>query len=154
MRIVLAATNSVMIAVVINLCIVLFDFGETELPVVYPGPINSAIYTIVPFVWLVLFGAMGTSIALLSSKSTRERGGATPAIVLLANCGLYPIYTLGFSSMDLGLAGNILTAVLAAYAVGIAWPISRTAAVLMAPVAAWVLIASVGLVATMTGRTF
>jgi hypothetical protein len=151
---VLSASLAVFLAVCINFAIAVFELGDTEVAGRNPGAINSIIYTIVPFVWLVLFAAMGAAIALLRGKSTLGRKAALPAIGLLVNCTLYPVYTIGFSSMDMGLAGNFLTAVLSALAVGIAWPISRLAALLLAPVAIWVCIASIGLVAVMTERSF
>lgn len=140
------------LALGVNLVIQLAGWGEEPAGTAYPGPVNSVIYAIVPFVWIGLFAAMGTALFAL-----RARGMMRPARavgVLLANCALYPVYTLGFSSRALGLAGNGLTAVLAAFAIGMMVERAPRLAPLIVPVIVWVALASIGLVAVMTGRTF
>jgi tryptophan-rich sensory protein len=143
-----------LLALAVNLGIQLFDVGEEPAGTGFPGPVNAVIYTIVPFVWIALFAAIGTAWFLLRAGGRAMAVPSMAAALLLANCALYPVYTLGFSSRELGLAGNGLTAVLAAFAIGTALERSPRAALLMAPVVIWVALASVGLVAVMTGRTF
>ena len=138
----------------VNLGIQLFGVGEEPAGAGYPGPVNAVIYQIVPFVWIGLFAAIGTAWFLLRAGGRSSAVPAAAAALLLANCALYPVYTLGFSSRELGLAGNGLTAVLAAFAIGAALERCPRAALLMVPVVIWVALASIGLVAVMTGRTF
>ncbi len=140
------------LALGVNLVIDLGGWGQEPANTPWPGPINSVIYAIVPFVWIGLFAAIGTAMFMLHTRGLR--GPALAAGVLLANCALYPVYTLGFSSRELGLAGNGLTAVLAAFAIGLAAERSPRTALLLFPVIVWVTLASIGLVAVMTGRTF
>lgn len=138
----------------VNLAIIATGVGEDTPGVADPGPVNSFIYTIVPFVWVGLYAAIATAILILRPIGRDAALPAAATTLLLVNCLLYPVYTLGFSSMDLGLAGNILTALLAAFAAGAAARPAPAAALLMAPVIGWVSLASIGLVAVMTGRTF
>lgn len=140
------------LALGVNLVIQLADWGEEPAGTPYPGPINGVIYAIVPFVWIGLFAAMGTAMLRLRAQGLPRQALAVG--VLLANCALYPVYTLGFTSRELGLAGNGLTAVLAAFAIGIMVERAPRLALLLLPVIVWVSLASVGLVAVMTGRTF
>ena len=108
--------------------------------------------TIVPFVWLGLFGAIGASMWLIQRDRDRVAGATLLVAALLANCALYPVYTLGFTSTGLGIAGNRVTALLAALAVGASWRHSRGAALLLVPVVVWVTIASVGTYLNASGR--
>ncbi|MEI6487057.1 MAG: tryptophan-rich sensory protein [Sphingomonadales bacterium] len=142
------------LGVAINLGILAAGAGTDAPGAADPGPINRLIQAIVPFVWLGLFAAMATAILILRALG---RGAALPAaaaMLLLVNCALYPVYTLGFQSMPLGLAGNIFTAILAAFAAGAAARLSPLAAALLLPVTIWVSLAAIGLVAVMTGGQF
>ncbi len=142
------------IGFVVNLAIIVTGVGEEAPDAADPGPVNSVIYAIVPFVWLGLFAAMATAILMLRALGREAALPTVAAVVLLVNCALYPVYTLGFQSMPLGLAGNVLTAILAAFAAGAAARLSSVAAALLLPVTIWVLLASIGLVAVMTGGQF
>lgn len=142
------------VGVSVNLAILATGVGSDAPDASDPGPVNAVIYAIVPFVWVGLFAAMGTAIIMLRRLGTEGALPAGAATLLLINCALYPVYTLGFQSMPLGLAGNVFTAVLAAFAVGAAARPSPRAAALLVPVIIWVSLASVGLVAVMTGNRF
>lgn len=144
----------VLVGVLVNLVIVLTGVGEDAPDAADPGPINGIIYAIVPFVWVALFAAIGTAIMLLRDRGSDARVATWAAVLLLANCALYPVYTLGFTSMSLGLAGNIFTAVLAAFGAGASYRLVPPASALLLPVILWVSLASLGLVAVMTGGSF
>lgn len=100
-------------------------------------------------VWLILFGMMGIARFLLNREAAegwlcdhRRAPAAWKARwqvdLLMANCLLYAAYTLGLSSDAIGLFGNGITITLAALATASAWPASRSAALLIAPVVPWV----------------
>lgn len=118
------------------------------------GPVGQVIATIVPFVWLFLYAGLGTAFWFVARGRPRIPAMAWAIIALLANCVAYPAYTDNLRDNDVALAGNVLTIGLAALAIGLVLPRSRAAAALIFPVIAWVSIASVGLVALMTSRTF
>lgn len=141
-------------AAALNLIITAAGLGRDPPGAPYPGPVNTLIDAIVPFVWVVLFAAMGTAIVRLRQLGPEARLAVGATVGLLVNCTLYPVYTLGFSSMQLGLAGNVFTAILAAFAAGAAARASAAAALLVSPVIVWVSLASIGLVARMIGKSF
>jgi tryptophan-rich sensory protein len=62
-------------------------------------------------IWMALFAAMGISRWLVRAKSS-ALAHAVDALAFL--CLIYPLYTLGLSSDRIGLAGTIVTALLAA----------------------------------------
>lgn len=153
-RAAVGATGGTAVGIGVNLAILALGMDGTAPGAPYPGAVNTLIDTIVPFVWVVLFGAMGAAIALQHARAPDAALARQATGILLANCALYPAYTLGFTSRDAGLAGNVVTAIIAAFAAGASARPAPAAALLVAPVAVWVSLASVGLVAVMTGRTF
>lgn len=101
-------------------------------------------------VWMTLFAAMGAArwAAVRDGAAARRRQAwMIPALILA--CFAYPYYTLGFRSLEIGLAGSIATMLLAAV---IAWRLagqSRLAAMLVLPTALWCAFASVLLIRTL-----
>ena len=104
-------------------------------------------------VWLGLFAAMGLARWLLTREMgagwlrDRRRGPQAFAArwrldVLMANCLLYPFYTLGFSTPLLGLAGNLGTMCLAIWAGAAAWRATGWAAILVMLPVPWVIFAT------------
>jgi tryptophan-rich sensory protein len=150
----LGALSGAILALLVNVGILAFGVGDEPATAPYPGPINTVIYAIVPFVWIALFAANAAAIVILRSYGRVARLPAAAATVLLINCALYPVYTLGFSAPLIGLAGNGLTAVLAAFAAGTSIKLAPGAAALLVPVIVWVSLASAGLVAVLIGQTF
>lgn len=157
-RAIWGAAGGLFLAIITNGLIFGLGFGGggglVSGPYIDPGPVNRVIFQIVPFVWLGLFAAMGAAAALLRAPSGQLTPASMVVLCLLVNCALYPVYTNGFRSEDAGLAGNYATALLTVLAAALAWPRSRWASVLTVPVAIWVTLASIGLYATQTGRSF
>lgn len=152
----LSALGAVLIAVLANLYIfVLRPFGATEgIPIGQAGPVGGVIEIIVPYVWLVLFAAMGIAFWLTARAEDGRIGRAWLIAALVGLCAAYPIYTGNLNSPAVALAGNGAVIALAAFAAWRIWPLSAAAAALLLPVIAWVALASVALIALMTGQRF
>ena len=103
---------------------------------------------IIGAVWTALFAAMGTARwAAIRDGSDRRNTRLITALILV--CFAYPYYTLGFRSVEIGLAGSIATMLFATF---IAWRIagqSRTAAACVLPTALWCAFATVLLIRTL-----
>lgn len=150
------AAGAVLLAVLANVYILLArPFGATEgIPIQNTGPGGALVAAIVPYVWLVLFAFMGTAFWLLVRDGGRLTGPAWLVVLLVLLCVLYPVYTGALNQPRVALVGNAAVVAVAGLAVWRAWPLSRAAAALLAPVILWVAIASVALVSLMTGRPF
>lgn len=150
------ALGAVALAVLANLYILFArPFGATQgIPIEETGPVGAVIGTIVPFVWLFLFAGMGTSFWLLVRGREAVPGRAWLMVVLIALCVGYPFYTASLNAPVVALIGNGVVVATAALAVWRAWPVSRLASVLVMPVIAWVSLASIALVALLTGQRF
>lgn len=127
--------------------------GSTDDAARQPGALAPPGW-VIGTVWVGLFAAMGAARALLEQQMAdgwlRDGRAALEALrarrlldLLLVNCLAYPAYTLGLSNRPLTLAGNALTILLAVIVIRAAWPASRRAVALVAPVIAWVSFASV-----------
>ncbi len=151
-----SALGAVAIAVACNLYIfVLRPFGAASgIDLAETGPLGTLITLIVPYVWLFLFAGMGTAFWLLVRGQERVPAPAWLIVVLVMLCAGYPIYTANLNSATLGLAGNFAVVTVAGMIVGRLWPITRLGAMLIVPVIVWVSLASVGLLALMSGQRF
>jgi tryptophan-rich sensory protein len=152
----LCALGAVLLAVLANLYIILArPFGATVgIPIDQTGPVGAVIATIVPFVWLFLFAGMGTTFWLLAEKERRMSVRAWLVVALILLCVTYPAYTGSLNQPIIALVGNGVVLTVAALAVWSIWPVSKLGAGLIVPVIAWVLLASVALVALITGQRF
>ncbi len=152
----LCALGAVLLAVLANLYIIVArPFGATlGIPIEQTGPIGAVIAAIVPFVWLFLFAGMGTTFWLLAGKEQRMSGRAWLVVALVLLCVGYPVYTGSLNQPIIALIGNGVVVAVAAIAVWSIRPISKLGAGLLVPVIAWVSIASVALVALITGQRF
>ncbi|KKB07744.1 tryptophan-rich sensory protein [Devosia chinhatensis] len=150
------ALGAVALAVLANLYILLArPFGATEgIPIDQTGPIGAIIGAIVPYVWLFLFAGMGSSFWLIVREQRQMPRQAWLVILLIALCVLYPVYTGSLNVPQIALAGNGVVIAVAALAILRLWPASRLAALLLFPVIAWVGLASLALVALLTGQRF
>ena len=90
--------------------------------------------------WVVLFALMGT--ARWAAVRDGARGGGWWVVGLLALCVAYPFYTGGFDLLP-SMIGNVVTLVAAAAVALRLRRTSRTAALLIVPVVAWVAFACV-----------
>lgn len=94
--------------------------------------------------WVVLFAGMGTARWLLLRSATnpvqRTRSEWVSLLALL--CLLYPLYTAGLQDLRIGLAGNLVTLVVA---IGVAISASlqsKAAGALVSGVCVWLLYAA------------
>ena len=151
-----SALGAVLLAILANVYILLArPFGATQgIPIDQTGPIGAVIGTIVPFVWLFLFAGMGTTFWLLVRGRQDMTISAWLVVTLVALCVGYPFYTGSLNSPSVALVGNGIVVVLAAFACWRIWPMSRAGAALLLPVVFWVSLASVALIALMTGQRF
>ena len=152
----ISALCAVLLAVLANLYIfVLRPFGATQgIPIGETGPVGAVIGTIVPYVWLGLFAGMGAAFWLLVRKRQGMGSGAWLVVVLILLCAGYPVYTANLNQPLVALAGNGAVVAVAAIAAWRSAPVSRAAALLLLPVIGWVSLASVALVALITGQSF
>lgn len=152
----LCALGAVLLAVLANLYILAArPFGATRgIPIDQTGPVGAVVGAIVPYVWLFLFAGMGTTFWLLAGKDRRMSGRAWLVVVLVLLCVAYPAYTGSLNQPIIALIGNGVVLAVAAIGVWSIWPISKLGAGLLVPVIAWVSLASVALVALITGQRF
>jgi len=150
------AMGAVLLAVLANLYIALArPFGATlGIPIDQTGPVGAVIGAIVPYVWLVLFAGMGTTFWLLVRKNQGMRGRSWLVVALVLLCVGYPAYTGSLNQPIVALIANGVVVAVAAVGVWVIWPVSRLGAGLLVPVIAWVSLASVALVALITGQRF
>jgi tryptophan-rich sensory protein len=152
----ICALGAVLLAVAANLYILLArPFGATAgIPIDQTGPVGALIGAIVPYVWLVLFAGMGSSFWLLARADPRLGGRAWLVLALVLLCVAYPVYTGNLNQPLVALGGNAVVVLVAAIAAWRLWPVTRLGAALLLPVIAWVCLASVALLALITGQRF
>ena len=152
----ICAGGAVLLAVLANLYILLArPFGATEgIPIETTGPVGAVIGAIVPYVWLGLFAGMGSTFWLLLRRDPRLSGRAWLVVALVLLCVGYPVYTGSLNQPIVALIGNGVVVAVAALAAWRIWPVSRLGAGLLLPVIAWVALASVALLALITGARF
>jgi tryptophan-rich sensory protein len=102
--------------------------GQAQ-PLLPPGWVIGA-------VWTALLAAMAVAHWWLGAEPRAQRARRWLA-VLIVFCIAYPFYTLGFSSPQLMLAGNVATVAFAALLTGRLLTLSPLAAALIAPTVAW-----------------
>jgi len=120
-----------------------WDVSTPPSPYLPPGWVVGSI-------WVVLFIAMAIARWLLVRAHTIAAARDARLVVLLGTlCLIYPLYTVGLSSQSIGLAGAIVTALIAVWvAVRIARS-SPAASALTGLLIAWLVYASIGLARTM-----
>jgi tryptophan-rich sensory protein len=152
----ICAMGAVLLAVLANVYILLArPFGATVgIPIDQTGPVGNLIGLIVPYVWLFLFAGMGTTFWLLAKADQHMSGRAWLVVALVLTCVSYPVYTGSLNQPIVALTGNGVVVLIAAVAVWSIWPVSRLGAALLVPVIAWVSLASVALIALITGQRF
>lgn len=89
-------------------------------------------------VWVILFALIGAARYLLNASGEAANGTKNLLVILLLFCLAYPIYTIGFNSELLGLAGNLATIALTIFAMTKTSKFSKTATLLLAPIVLWV----------------
>jgi translocator protein len=141
-RLGLWANLALMLAGVIVTNGIIFGLAWDSVGADRPQPWFAPPGFVVGIVWTLLFAAM--AVARWSYvRDTLDYGWRSWIIVALAAlCLSYPFYTAGLSNPLIGLIGNIGTALAVLVAMGILWPHSRNAALLISPIVAWLTFAS------------
>ena len=94
-------------------------------------------------VWSLLYTLMALSLWRLNQLPRETRNHLKLAVIaLIAFCLVWPFYAFDTATRWPGLLGNFGILVLALFATWRLWPYCRTAALMIAPVAAWITIAS------------
>lgn len=108
---------------------------------------------VIGIVWIILFASMGTARWLIVRREEREFKNANLVFLLILLCVAYPLYTLGLSSLTVGLAGNIVTAVTALWVAIRIRNSSMPAALLAGAPAVWVVFATYLILEQILGRS-
>lgn len=87
---------------------------------------------VVGIIWTILFGCMGAARWLV-----RGTAASRLVVMLILLCLAYPFYTAGLSNARVGVAGTVVTGIVAIYVLFRAWPVSTTAGLLLVPLIAW-----------------
>lgn len=111
------------------------------------GPLSELIATIVPFVWIGLFGALGAAYWLVSQPPHGPGAEAAAILLLLALCIFYPILSSGFDFVPFAILGNAIVICCALVCAMLCWPVSPLAARFVGLIAIWVGLATISLVA-------
>jgi tryptophan-rich sensory protein len=96
---------------------------------------------VVGMVWTVLFGCMGA--ARWRAVEAGDRRDRILIDVLIVLCLAYPFYTAGLQDRMAGLAGIVVTGLLALVIVLHAWRPARGAALLLLPLLGWLWFAGI-----------
>jgi tryptophan-rich sensory protein len=96
---------------------------------------------LVGLVWTGLFALFGAAHWKLQG-SANDEAARLWLVAFAILCLIYPFYTLGLANRSIGLAGNIVTGLVAVLLVRRIWSASITAALLVAPVIPWLAFAS------------
>jgi len=120
------------------------DLAAPTYPFMPPG-------YVIGIVWVCLFLFLGAARWLVLGDGDRPYRGGLWIWGLLLICAAYPVYTLGLRSLDIGLAGNIATAILSIWIALHIRRRSRLAAALVSMVAVWVTFAGFLIVEQMAG---
>jgi tryptophan-rich sensory protein len=98
-------------------------------------------------VWVCLYTALGVALWMLNRVPATERTpGKFAILVLLGVLVTWTFYAFSETSRWPGLIGNSAILLVALLVVWRLWPVSRNAALLVAPVAVWITIATATIV--------
>jgi len=120
--------------------------GPQDAPWTPPGAFIGAM-------WVVLYTLMGASLWLLNRAPESTSGSPRRAVLFLIGfCIVWPFYAFDTPNRWPGLLGNLGILVIAVFATWRLWPLSRAAALMIAPVAIWITIATASILDS--GRRF
>jgi tryptophan-rich sensory protein len=98
-------------------------------------------------VWVGLYTALGVALWMLNRvPATLRTPGKVAVLVLLGVLVTWTFYAFSETTRWPGLIGNIAILLIALFVVWRLWPMSRNAALLVAPVAVWITIATATIV--------
>lgn len=72
-------------------------------------------------------------------KSLKSQFSSLLVLILILNCFLYPIYTLGFSVLSMIILGNLTTLIFSSFIAGVIYVESKILSLLIALTSLWVL---------------
>ena len=87
-------------------------------------------------------GLVWTLLVILQTivfKSLKSQFSSLLVFILILNCFLYPIYTLGFSVLSMIILGNLTTLIFSSFIVGLIYVESKILSLLIALTSLWVL---------------
>lgn len=89
-----------------------------------------------------LIGLTWTLLVILQTivfKSLKSQFSSLLVLILIMNCFLYPIYTLGFSVLSMIILGNLTTLIFSSFIAGLIYVESKILSLLIALTSLWVL---------------
>ena len=87
-------------------------------------------------------GLIWTLLVILQTivfKSLKSQFSSLLVLILILNCFLYPIYTLGFSVLSMIILGNLTTLIFSSFIAGLIYVESKILSLLIALTSLWVL---------------
>ncbi len=143
---------AVLVALVVNAFLAKTGWPDQVGPTVVPEGWKW-VDQVVASVWVLLFAAMGASAWLAySSKGSESASHGRLVVALIVICALYPLHTTGLQVIP-GLVGNVVVMILTLGVAIVIWRSSRLSSVLLAPVAAWLAVATIYLVKLISVNT-
>ncbi|MDJ0684019.1 MAG: tryptophan-rich sensory protein [Alphaproteobacteria bacterium] len=101
---------------------------------------------IIGTVWLILFAMHGYGWGLLKSVQSESASLAANTVFVLvlvnASYGFYALPLLEITRLP-ALLGNLLSMCIGCFAMGLAWRVSRTGALLLFPIVVWLVFATI-----------
>ena len=88
-------------------------------------------------------GLVWTLLVILQTivfKSLKSQFSSLLVFILIFNCFLYPIYTLGFSVLSMIILGNLTTLIFSSFIVGLIYIESKILSILISFTTLWVLL--------------
>lgn len=88
-------------------------------------------------------GLVWTLLVILQTivfKSLKSQFSSLLVFILILNCFLYPIYTLGFSVLSMIILGNLTTLIFSSFIVGLIYIESKILSILISFTTLWVLL--------------
>ncbi len=86
------------------------------------------------FIWTILVIFQTFVFKILKSQTS-----SLLVLILILNCFLYPVYTLGFSNLSMIILGNLTTLIFSSFTAGLIYVESKILSILIAFTSLWVL---------------
>ena len=86
------------------------------------------------FIWTILVIFQTLVFKILKSQTS-----SLLVLILILNCFLYPVYTLGFSVLSMIILGNLTTLIFSSFTAGLIYVESKILSILIALTSLWIL---------------
>jgi tryptophan-rich sensory protein len=86
------------------------------------------------FIWTILVIFQTLVFKILKSQTS-----SLLVLILILNCFLYPVYTLGFSVLSVIILGNLTTLIFSSFTAGLIYVESKILSILIALTSLWIL---------------